>query len=199
MSPVVQVRPILPCPTCAAHDPGAGRRCTTPPAPQTLALRGHLRERDAELRRRTRSPGGDLGRAGRRSRSRPRICGRPTARSCTAPTLTLSDAHGRHLEGYIDYSGIRSIAVGAGGQLLLNGRVLQPARRSTCTSRTSPTGRGAHAPPSCRRSSAGTRELGGGDHPRALPAQPADRGARRPGRDPAVVRDPGLPESDPAT
>ena len=36
-------------------------------------------------------------------------------------------------------------------------------------------------------------ELGADDHPRPLPAQPADRAARRPGRDPAVVRGPGLP------
>ena len=39
-------------------------------------------------------------------------------------TLTLSDAHGRTLEGYTTYSGIRSIQVTSTGQLLLNGRVL---------------------------------------------------------------------------
>jgi beta-glucuronidase len=38
--------------------------------------------------------------------------------------LTLSDAHGRRLEGYFTYSGIRSITVTPTGQLELNGRAL---------------------------------------------------------------------------
>jgi len=38
-------------------------------------------------------------------------------------TLTLSDAHGRPLGGYLDYSGIRSITI-KNGRLLLNGRLL---------------------------------------------------------------------------
>jgi beta-glucuronidase len=39
-------------------------------------------------------------------------------------TLTVSDASGRKLEGYVDYSGIRSITLAADGSLLLNGRRL---------------------------------------------------------------------------
>jgi beta-glucuronidase len=39
-------------------------------------------------------------------------------------SLTLSDANGQKLGGYVTYSGIRSIQVNANGQLTLNGRVL---------------------------------------------------------------------------
>jgi beta-glucuronidase len=39
-------------------------------------------------------------------------------------TLTLSDAHGRRLEGYFTNSGVRRVAIGPGGQVLLNGRAL---------------------------------------------------------------------------
>ena len=39
-------------------------------------------------------------------------------------TLTLADARARPLGGYVTYSGIRTIAVTAGGRLALNGRLL---------------------------------------------------------------------------
>jgi len=39
-------------------------------------------------------------------------------------TLTLSDAKGRRLGGYVTYSGVRTIAVRGDGRLTLNGRVL---------------------------------------------------------------------------
>jgi beta-glucuronidase len=39
-------------------------------------------------------------------------------------TLTLSDAKGRRLSGYVTYSGIRTIAVTSDGRLTLNGRLL---------------------------------------------------------------------------
>ena len=47
---------------------------------------------------------------------------RPT-RSSIAATLRLADTNGRHLGGYVTYSGIRTITV-TGGHLLLNGRLL---------------------------------------------------------------------------
>ena len=52
-------------------------------------------------------------------------------------SVTVSDAAGRKLEGYITESGIRSIKVMPDGQLDLNGRALEPARASASTSRIS--------------------------------------------------------------
>ncbi len=122
MSPVV-IRPILPCPTCAAtvQEQVSVRNVTG--APQDVALRG------------------SYGRA-RLSFGSDRIAPHATWTATAAVTirsphlwapgdpylyragLTLSDDHGHQLEGYVDYSGIRSITVTSTGQLLLNGRVL---------------------------------------------------------------------------
>ena len=120
----VQVRPILPCPSCAADDPGAGLG----PQPDRgrrsgsvcTGTTGTSRSTSAARRSRPHAPG----------RHRPRCwsivrsCGRRGIRACTAPRLTLSDSRGRALGGYVTYSGIRSIVVNANGQLTLNGRLL---------------------------------------------------------------------------
>ena len=54
--------------------------------------------------------------------ARPRLWS-PDNAALYKATLTLADAHGRPLGGYLDYSGIRGIAV-KNGRLLLNGRLL---------------------------------------------------------------------------
>src|ERR1700749_3389943 len=122
MSPVV-IRPILPFPTCAAQrqEQVTVRNLTS--APQTLDLHGHYGDTAVDFGGHTIAPGGTwVARAAVTIRT-PHLWS-PTDPFLYRAGLTLSDAHGRTLEGYTDYSGIRSITVGSGGQLLLNGRVL---------------------------------------------------------------------------
>ncbi|HEX3978212.1 MAG TPA: glycoside hydrolase family 2 TIM barrel-domain containing protein [Solirubrobacteraceae bacterium] len=122
MSPVV-IRPILPCPTCAAQiqEQVTVRNLTS--AAQTLTLHGSYGGAALHFGGRVIPSGGTW--VARAAVTIPA----PHLWSTTDPylyraALTLSDAHGRTLEGYTDYSGIRNISVGSGGQLLLNGRAL---------------------------------------------------------------------------
>ncbi len=75
---------------------------------------------------------------------------------------------------------------------LLNGRAAQPARGQHPRAEP-PDRRGAEPHPAAvpRRLDARARR---DDHPRPLPAQSRDRADGRPGRDPALVRDPRLPD-----
>ena len=102
---------------------------------------------------------------------------------------------GRELAGYSTESGIRSIKVTADGRLALNGRLLDLRGVSLHEQDVSDT-----ALRSTRRTAAADR-LGQGARrdpdPRPLPAQPGDRGAGRPLRDPDLVGDPRLPASAP--
>ncbi|MFZ1997741.1 MAG: glycoside hydrolase family 2 TIM barrel-domain containing protein, partial [Solirubrobacteraceae bacterium] len=122
MSPVV-IRPILPCPTCAAQisEQVTVRNLTS--AVQTLTLRGSYGSAAVNFGGHTILPGGSWVAQAAVPILAPHLWS-PTDPYLYRAGLTLSDAHGRTLEGYTDYSGIRSIAVGSGGQLLLNGRVL---------------------------------------------------------------------------
>ena len=104
--------------------------------------------------------------------------------------LTLSDAAGRRLEGYTDFSGIRNIAVGPGGQLLLNGRVLD-LRGFDLHELNIQTG--AALSTAQLQAVVGWVRDWAEDHPGPLSARPPDRGDGRPRRHPAVVGDPGLP------
>jgi beta-glucuronidase len=121
--PVVQVRPILPCPTCAAtiQEQVSVRNVTG--VAETVVLQGAYGGAALDFGAKT-------------------IAGHQTWTARAAVTipiphlwapddpylyrasLTLTDAHGRKLEGYVTESGIRSITVAPTGQLLLNGRVL---------------------------------------------------------------------------
>ena len=122
MSPVV-IRPILPCPTCAAQIQEQVTVRNLTGAVQTLALRGTYGSAALNFGGHTLLPGGTWAARATVTIPAPHLWS-PTDPFLYRAGLTLSDAHGRPLEGYTDYSGIRSIAVGAGGQLLLNGRVL---------------------------------------------------------------------------
>ena len=122
MSPVV-IRPILPCPTCAAQIQEQVTVRNLTGAVQTLALRGTYGGAALNFGGHTLLPGGTWAARATVTIPAPHLWS-PTDPFLYRAGLTLSDAHGRTLEGYTDYSGIRSIAVGAGGQLLLNGRVL---------------------------------------------------------------------------
>jgi glycosyl hydrolase family 2 len=125
MSPVV-IRPILPCPTCAGGRAIIQEQVTVhnvTGSAQTVALHGAYGSAAVSFGGHTIGPGGTWVARAAVTIPTPHLWS-PTDPYLYRATLTLSDAHGRPLERYTDYSGIRSITVGAGGQLLLNGRVL---------------------------------------------------------------------------
>jgi beta-glucuronidase len=121
--PVAQVRPILPCPTCAAtiQEQVSVRNVTN--APQTVVLQGTYGSARLNFGGDTIAPGQTWTAQDAVTIAHPQLWA-PGSPNLYKATLTLSDAHGRTLEGYTTYSGIRSIQVTSTGQLLLNGRVL---------------------------------------------------------------------------
>ncbi len=122
MSPV-QIRPILPCPTCAARiQEQVSVRNTTATA-QTVTLQGTYGGAKLGFGGHTIAPGSTWVAQAAVTIASPHLWS-PTDPYLYRAALTVSDAHGRPLQSYVDYSGVRSITVGASGQLLLNGRVL---------------------------------------------------------------------------
>ena len=122
MSPVV-IRPILPCPTCAAQiqEQVSVRNWTT--SAQTVSLQGSYGSAKLNFGGHTILPGATWVARATVALPAPHLWA-PDDPFLYRAGLTLSDAHGRKLEGFTDFSGVRSITVGGGGQLLLNGRVL---------------------------------------------------------------------------
>jgi beta-glucuronidase len=122
MSPV-EVRPILPCPTCAAtiQEQVSVRNVTG--SPQTVSVQGTY-------------GGARLNFGGRTIPARATWVAHASvqipAPHLWAPgdphlykaTITAADQDGRPLETYVTESGIRSVTVTSAGQLLLNGRLL---------------------------------------------------------------------------
>jgi beta-glucuronidase len=119
----VQVRPILPCPTCAStiEDQALVRNVTN--RPQTVQLTGTYGNQKLTFGEDTIPPGGTWSATAAATIAHPKLwsIGVPNLYKAT---LTLSDVKGKRLGGYVTYSGIRSIAVNPQGQLLLNGRAL---------------------------------------------------------------------------
>jgi len=122
MSPVV-IRPILPCPTCAAtvQEQVSVRNVTD--APQTVVLQGSYGVAALDFGAHTIPAGATWVAEDSVTIPSPHLWA-PGDPFLYRASLTVSDAHGRKLEGYVDYSGIRSITVTPSGQLLLNGRAL---------------------------------------------------------------------------
>jgi beta-glucuronidase len=122
MTPVV-IRPILPCPTCAAtiHEQVTVNNPTR--SPQTVILQGRYGSARLNFGAQTIAPGRSWVAAASVRIAHPRLWA-PGSPTLYRATLIVSDANGRKLEGYTDFSGIRSITQTAGGQLLLNGRLL---------------------------------------------------------------------------
>ena len=119
----VQVRPLLPCPTCAAtiQEQVLVRNMTG--RPQTLSLHGYYGTARLEFGSATVPPHAIWA-----AQAKVRIVD-PRLWSIDDPvlyraTVSLSDERGRHLDGYVTYSGIRSITVTRDGRLALNGRRL---------------------------------------------------------------------------
>jgi beta-glucuronidase len=122
MSPVV-IRPILPCPTCAATVQEQVTVRNTTAATQTLTLQGSYGSVPVDFGGHTLTPGATWVAEASVTIPSPHLWSLDDPHLYRAG-LVLSDAHGRRLEGYVDYSGIRSVAVSSTGQLLLNGRVI---------------------------------------------------------------------------
>jgi beta-glucuronidase len=122
MSPVV-IRPILPCPTCAAtvQEQVSVRNVTG--APQTVVLQGSYGASVLDFGAHTIPAGATWVAEDSVTIPSPHLWA-PGDPFLYRASLTVSDAHGRKLEGYVDYSGIRSITVTPSGQMLLNGRAL---------------------------------------------------------------------------
>ena len=120
----VQVRPILPCPTCAAAIKEQATVVNPTGSPQTVALTGGVREPPSQLRGGHHPRPRHLGRLGPDDAADPASVGARKTRTCTAPRCNLTDGYGRHLQGYYTDSGVRSVTVSPTGQVLINGRVL---------------------------------------------------------------------------
>jgi Glycosyl hydrolases family 2, TIM barrel domain/Glycosyl hydrolases family 2, sugar binding domain/Glycosyl hydrolases family 2 len=121
--PQVQVRPLLPCPACAAkiQEQAVVRNVTG--RAQRVHLTGLYGRRRLDFGSAT-IPAYRTWIASALVRiAHPRLWS-PDRPALYTATLTLTDSRGRPLAGYFTYSGIRSIKVTAGGRLELNGRLL---------------------------------------------------------------------------
>jgi beta-glucuronidase len=121
--PQVQVRPVLPCPTCAAtiEEQALVRNVTG--RPQKVTLTGRYGPVPLSFGTRTIAPHATWTASATTTIRHP-VLWAPGHPYLYKATLTLSDANGRTLGGYTTYSGIRSIVVTSGGRLELNGRLL---------------------------------------------------------------------------
>ena len=118
----VQIRPELPCPTCAAgvqeqvlvHNPTAAR--------QQVELTGSYGGARLTFGQATIAPHSTWTATAQTSLAHPHLWSIDDPFLYRA-TLRLADSSGRTIGGYVDFSGVRSIAV-VGGRLELNGRLL---------------------------------------------------------------------------
>jgi beta-glucuronidase len=122
MSPVV-VRPILPCPTCAAtiQEQVSVRNVTG--SPQTVSLHGAYGAAHLNFGGRTIAPRATWVAHASVQIAAPHLWA-PGDPHLYRATITASDQNGRALETYVTQSGIRSVTVTPTGALLLNGRLL---------------------------------------------------------------------------
>ena len=119
----VQVRPVLPCPTCAAtiEEQATVRNVTG--VPQQVQLHGYYGSLPLVFGGAKIAPHSAWTATAATVVKRPQLWW-PQHPMLYRASLTLSDSRGRTLGGYVTYSGIRSIQVNAGGHLTLNGRPL---------------------------------------------------------------------------
>jgi beta-glucuronidase len=119
----VVVRPLLPCPSCAATVQTRVQLRNLTRAPQTLHLTGSFGNQTLRFSPVTIPPHATVtAQAGVRV-AHPRLWA-PGHPALYRASVTLTDARGRPLGGYLTYSGIRSIKVTRAGRITLNGRVL---------------------------------------------------------------------------
>ncbi len=114
-----QIRPLLPCPGCAATISEQATIRNVTGQTQTVQLRGSYGSQRLNFGKATLRAYGTWTPQATVRLAHPRLwsLGQPNLYKAT---LTLSDAKGRALGGYLDYSGIRSVTL-TNGRLLLNG------------------------------------------------------------------------------
>ena len=119
----VQVRPLLPCPTCAATiaEEALVRNVTS--KSQKVTLGGRYGSSRLNFGTDTIAPHRTWSALAEVRIAHPRLWA-PGSPYLYRATLTVSDGKGRTLGGYTTYSGVRSITVTSGGRLELNGRLL---------------------------------------------------------------------------
>jgi beta-glucuronidase len=118
----VQVRPLLPCPGCAATISEQALVRNVTDVPQSVRLRGLYGSLPINLGHATIRPHSTWTARGTARLPHPRLWS-PDNPALYKATLTLTDGGGRPLGGYLVQSGVRSIRV-KNGRLLLNGRLL---------------------------------------------------------------------------
>jgi len=119
----VTVRPILPCPACAARIQEQVTVSNPTEATQTVTVRGAYGGHRLDFGALTIPAHGTLVAHAQASLSTPHLWA-PDDPYLYRATLILSDQHGHRLERYVTDSGIRRITVSSQGQLELNGRAL---------------------------------------------------------------------------
>lgn len=119
----VRVRPILPCPTCAATIHERVTVANPTGAAQTVTLHGTYGRRRLDFGAGTIPAHGTWVAEAQTRIANPHLWA-PDDPHLYPATLTLADQSGRRLERYFTDSGIRSVAVTSTGQMRLNGRVL---------------------------------------------------------------------------
>jgi beta-glucuronidase len=119
----VQVRPLLPCPTCAAtiQEQAVVRNLTG--SPQAVRLHGDYGSAPLDFGTATVAPHAIWTAQAAVRIAHPRLWSIDDPQLYRA-TLSLTDERGQRLGGYVTDSGIRSITVTPGGRLALNGRVV---------------------------------------------------------------------------
>jgi Glycosyl hydrolases family 2, TIM barrel domain/Glycosyl hydrolases family 2, sugar binding domain/Glycosyl hydrolases family 2 len=120
---LAQVRPVLPCPTCAAtiEEQASIRNVTG--SSQNVTLRGTFGGLHLDFGSATLAPHSTWTPHATALVVHPQLWA-PGHPSLYRATLTLNDDRGRAIGGYTTYSGIRSIQVTRDGRLRLNGRLL---------------------------------------------------------------------------
>jgi Glycosyl hydrolases family 2, TIM barrel domain/Glycosyl hydrolases family 2, sugar binding domain/Glycosyl hydrolases family 2 len=122
MSPVL-VRPILPCPSCAATIQEQVTVTNHTAATQTVSLTGSYGSAKLDFGSQTLAAGQSWVASASIRIAHPHLWSIDDPHLYRAG-LVLSDAKGKRLEGYATWSGIRSIKITGTGRVLLNGRVL---------------------------------------------------------------------------
>jgi beta-glucuronidase len=120
---LAEVRPVLPCLTCAARIEAQVTVTNPTGSPQTVRLSGTYGGRHLRFGSHTIPAHATWIARGQSILPSPHLWSIDDPYLYRA-TLTLSDQHGRKLEGYFTYSGVRKITVTSTGQVELNGRVL---------------------------------------------------------------------------
>ncbi len=119
----VQIRPLIRCPSCTATVAEQVVVRNLSSSPQSVQLQGQYGHARLDFGSATIAPGASWLAGADVTIASPRLWA-PGDPYLYRATLTLSDSRGRALGGYLEFSGIRSIAVTHDGQLELNGRRL---------------------------------------------------------------------------